>query len=108
MPILAGLLQGLFGALAGFFGQWIAKKAAFAVAAVAVFSGLTVAFYAGLSLLLNVGVASLPSWQGMEWAVYMAVPNNLPGVIAAVLSADAAAALYRWNVENLKILSYVT
>lgn len=108
MPLLAGLFLNLFGGLAGYFGAWVSKKLAFALAAVGVFTAITIALYALLSGLLNGLAALMPNWPGMEWAIYMAVPSNLPAVVAAVIAADSAVALYRWNVENLKILAYVT
>lgn len=108
MPLLAGWLLTLFSGLAGWFGAWVSKKIAFALAAVGVFSAATVALYGVLSALLNGITATLPTWPGMEWAIYMAVPPNAPAVVAAVISADAAVALYRWNMENLRLLAYVT
>lgn len=108
MPLLAGWMTTLFASLSGFFGQWLSKKLAFAAAAVGVFSGLTVALYAGLSAALTGLSATFPDWPGMQWAMYMAVPENLPAVVAAVIAGDAALALYRWNVENLKIMAYIT
>lgn len=106
MPLLAGWMTTLFSGLAAFFGQWLSKKLAFAAAAVGVFSGLTAALYAGLSAALTGLAATLPDWPGMQWAWYMATPDNLPGVVSTVIAADAAVALYRWNVENLKIMAY--
>jgi hypothetical protein len=44
----------------------------------------------------------------MEWAIYMAVPPAVPAAVAAVIAADAAVALYRWNVENMRLLAYIT
>jgi len=107
MPILAGLLLSLFTGFASFLAQWLTKKAAFAVAAIATFGLLTIAFYATLSVILNSLVAAVPS-GALPTLLWLAVPDVLPGVIAAMIATDTAVALYTWNVENLRLASYVT
>lgn len=101
MSVLANLLAGLFYGLVGFFAKWVSKKAAVAGAAVTVFTSLTVALYAALSAGLTGLAQTLPSYPGMELAVYVAAPAILPVAVSAVLAAEAAAALYRINVVIL-------
>lgn len=108
MPLMAALLSGLLTAIADLFIRWFGKKAAFGMAAVGVFSAVTVALYGLLAAILNGMVPSLPSWPGVQIAAWVAVPPALPGAVSAVVGAEAAIALYRWNVQNLKILSGVS
>lgn len=99
-------LQTLFGSLAGFFGQWLAKKTAMATAAVAVSVALTLALAATLKGLLIGFVAVLPSWMATGFDAI--VPGNFPVVVSAVISAKVARFIYDWNMENLKLISYIT
>lgn len=107
MPLLAGLLLSLFGSLAGFFVQWFTKKVAFAVAAIATFAALTVALYIGMSLLLSGLSVTFPGGV-LQTFLWLAVPDSAPVAIAAMIGADTAISLYKWNVENLRLASYVT
>lgn len=108
MPLFASLFAGLFGSLAAFFGTWVTKKVAFGVAAVAVFGTLTVTFLAVIAgaIATALAVSSLPAM--VSWAIWYFLPSSLPACAAAVLAADVSLAIYRWNIENLKILAYVT
>jgi len=103
---MIAILQGLFGSLAGFFGQWMVKKTAMATAAVTVAIALTLAMAATITALLSGFVAVLPSWLGT--GLDMVIPGNLPVMVAAVISARTARFIYEWNMENLKIISYIT
>lgn len=99
-------LQGLFGSLAGFFGQWMAKKTALATAAVAVSITLTLALAATLKGLMIGFTAILPDWMATGFDAV--IPGNFPVMVAAVISAKVARFIYDWNMENLKIISYIT
>lgn len=109
MPILAGLIGSLFGGLASFFAQFMAKKAAFAVAAVAAFTALTVALVAAMQAMIAGVVVVFPETNGIVLtAIWVALPDSATTLIGMVLSADAVIALYRWNVQNLQLASYVS
>lgn len=108
MPLLAGLIQALFVGLAGWLGQWMAKKTAFATAAVAAFGVLTVGLFTGLSVIVQSLAINLPAGTVWSAGLWITVPDNGPAVVAATLSCDAALALYRWNVENLRLAAWVT
>lgn len=99
-------LQSLFASLAGFFGQWLAKKTAMATAAVGVSIALTLSLAAALKGLLLGFVAVLPSWMATGFDAI--IPGNFPVMVAAVISAKVARFIYDWNMENLKIISYIT
>lgn len=97
MSALGMLLQSLFGGVLSFFTQYLGKKAALGVTFVAVFTAATAALYAALSASLSGLAYSLPSWPGMEIAMYVAAPPILPIAVSAVLTAEATMALYRIN-----------
>lgn len=108
MPLLAGLVAGLFSSIAEFFGKWVAKKTAFGLAAVSLFGGLTVALMAAMTGLIN-GVLALDVLPDpVIFGMWYFMPSSLPAAFAAIVSAHVAVALYRWNVENIKLMSYVT
>lgn len=108
MPLLAGFLGGLFAGLADFFARWFTKKVAFAAAAVATFAALTLALYGAVSALLAGVVLSFPGGGPVAAGVWLMVPDNGPLCVAAMVSIDTAVALYRWNVENLRLAAYIT
>lgn len=108
MPLLAGLMTSLFAGLASFFGRWFAKKTALAAAAIATFTGLTVALYTGMVAIVAGVVTALPGDSAWPMAMWLFLPDNAAAVVSVVLSVDTAVALYRWNVENLRIASYIT
>jgi len=103
---MIGILQGLFGSLAGFFGQWLAKKTAMAAAAIAVSISLTLALALTLKGLIVGFTAILPGWMAM--GLDAVVPGNFPVVVSAVISAKVARFVYDWNMENLKLVAYIT
>lgn len=107
MPLLAGLFVTLFGNIAAWFGAWLTKKAALGAAAVTTFGILTGAFYGAMSLLIAGLVTTFPAveHQALLW---VALPDNVALFVAATIGADTAVALYRWNVENLRLTAYIT
>jgi pilus assembly protein TadC len=104
MPVLASIIASLFGGLATFFSAFLAKKAAFAVAAVATFAALTAGFVTAIQLLVAGLVVAFPSSNpiivSLIWTV---LPDNASVCIAACVSCDAAVAVYRWNAENVRL-----
>lgn len=104
MPILAGLFTGIFSSLVSFFGQFMAYRFAMVAALIGVMTAVTMGFYAVMSTILNGVSASLPSWPGVEIAVWVAAPDILPVAASAAISADVAAAVYRWNLQQMRLL----
>ncbi|MBS0370814.1 MAG: DUF5455 family protein [Proteobacteria bacterium] len=101
MPLLATLLTNLFGALAGWLAQFVGKKLAVALSAVATLGALTATFYGAMSALLNGVAAQIPDMPGAQIGMWVACPANLPACYAAILSCDTTVALYRWSMKNL-------
>lgn len=103
MPLLAQLIAGLFGSLASFLVKFVSQRAAIGGAALAAFGGLTVALYGVLAGVMNGLMIAFPETPGWKTGVWLALPDNAPICLAAVLGIDAAVALYRWNVQNVKL-----
>lgn len=108
MPILGGVLIGLFTSLAEFFGRWVAKKTAFGLAAVGLFGAITIALMATLSGLINGLLVFDVLPDPVVFALWYFMPSGFPAAFSAVISAHVAEAIYRWNAENIKIMSYIT
>jgi len=108
MPILAGLLVSIFSGLVAFFVKYFSKKLAIGVAAVAVFAGLTLTLWAALGLALSGLVAVMPGENGFAIGLWVAVSYNGQVLAAVTVAADSAIALYKWNVENLRLMAYIT
>lgn len=108
MPILGGLLVSIFSGLIDFFIRWFGKKAAIGAAAVAVFAGLTVALWAAIGAALSTVAVLVPADSSVLIGLWVATPDNAQSVIAATIACDTAIALYRWNVENLRLMAYIT
>lgn len=108
MPLLAGFLGALFGALAEFFVKFFAKKTALGAAAISTFGILTVALFTTISALgaaLNLATPAVP---GLSSALWLVIPDNFAACMAIAISVDTACALYNWNVGNLKLAVTVT
>lgn len=108
MPILGSLLVSMFGGLVGFFTQWLTKKVAIGVAAVATFTALTLTLWSAIGAAMMTVVAVVPSDSALLIGLWVAWPDNAHTCIAATIAADTAIALYKWNTESLRILSTIT
>jgi hypothetical protein len=109
MPLLGALVTSLFGGIATFFAGFIAKKAAFALAAVATFAALTVAFVAAIqAVAAGITVAFPESSPIILSLIWVVLPDNAALCVTACIGADTAVALYRWNSENVRLASMVS
>ncbi len=109
MPFLAIWLGALFVQFAVWLAQWMTKKVAFAVAAIATFSLLTLGLVAAMQALIAGMILVFPESHPMVLTImWVGIPDNATLCLGAVIAADTAVALYKWNVENLRLASYVT
>lgn len=109
MPILAALMTSLFTGLSGFFTKFIAKKYALGFAAMGVFGVLTTGLMVGISTLIGGVTLALPDHPGLTTGMWLALPSpHTSAAITLAFAGDAAIFLYRWNVENLRLATYVT
>jgi len=97
-------LAGILGSLAGFFGQWMTKKAALGTAALAAMAGLTIGFWLSLKAIVMSVLVAAPGFCALSWLV----PSNTAECVAICVSATVVRAIYDWHIENIKVLSYIT
>ncbi len=102
MGILAGFLASMFGMLVSWFGYWVTKKVAVALAAISAFGVLTVALLAALSVMVSSLLAVFPG-EVLSTFIWLAVPDSVAPTIAAVIACDTAIAVYQWNTANVKM-----
>lgn len=102
MPILGTLLVTLFGALAQFFGLWMAKRVAVATAAITAFVTLLGVLGAALSGLAAGMVYALPSDSAFATGLYFGIPSNGPACMALWLAVDAACGAYRIGIFQVR------
>jgi len=110
MPILGGLLVTLFGSFATWLAQWVTKKVAFGVAAIATFAVLTAILYAVVAgILAAVSIAFPMGTNDILCSIFYAINTDAAlGLFAVTVAGDTAVALYAWNSENLRLATYVT
>lgn len=97
-------LAGILGSLAGFFGQWMTKKAAIGSAALAALAAFTIGFWVALKALMMGVLVAAPSICELSWLI----PDNAAACVSVCISATIVKAVYDWHVENIKVLSYIT
>lgn len=108
MPMLAALMVSIFNGLINFFVTYFSKKVAIGLAAVAIFFTLTVSLFTVMTTAFSALVYQFPADSSLAMGLWVAVPPNFLACLSAAVACDTAVALYRWNVENLRILSYIT
>lgn len=97
-------LAAILASLAGFFGQWMTKKAALGSAAVAALAALTLGFWVALKALMTGILVAAPAFCELSWLI----PSNAAACVSVAISATVVRAVYDWHIENIKVLSYIT
>ncbi len=105
MSLLAGLVLSLFGGLFGQIATIFGTRMAVAAAAVSAFSVLTLAFVAAMAALASGISAGFPGGPSVALGVWLFVPSNAPACLAAIFTCDAACALYRWKMTNVRTMA---
>lgn len=109
MPMLAvwlgNLLVGLVSSIVTYFALRLSKKTIFATAAIAAFLALTGACVAVIKAAAVAIIYNLPGWAS---SIGMLLPTNTAACIGALVSAKTAVTIYRYQVETLKLASYIT
>lgn len=103
---LGNLVLAIVTNVVAWFGIQLSKKTLFATAAVTAFLALTAACVLALKAAAIGIVYALPAF--MAPSIGMLLPSNLPLCIGALMSAKTAVMIYRYHVENLKLISYIT
>lgn len=106
MPVLGVLLTNLFGGLVAWLTQWVSRKVAFGLSAVAVMSGLTLGIYGvmrGLLAALNAYVTGAP--LVFIQAVAMVIPPAAPVCLSAYITMWTACMVYTWQRDLLYLFA---
>lgn len=107
MGALAGFLVSVFSGLFSFLATYLGKKFALGTAVLASLAALTIGFYVAIKALV-VGLVSQITHPVLLMGFYVVWPSNADACIAAVLSAEVTAFIYRMHVANVKALSNVS
>lgn len=100
IPIIAGILGGLFQALFVALGSILTKRLAVVVAAVALIAGITAGFFSLIYGLFEIIAVAAPPMLSL--AVQLVVPDNASACISAILTARLARWAYEWNVRIIQ------
>lgn len=103
MPLLGGLVLSLFQGLFGLIALYVTKRVAVVAAAVATVATITTAFYAACAALVVGVMSGFPGGVYALLGVWLVVPDNAGLCVAAIVAADAAVALYRFNIGSVKV-----
>ncbi len=101
MPLLGGLLVSLFGGLLTFFVKFLAVRGAAVAAALATFAALWAVVFTAASVAASSVTMAFPTMA--MTGVWLFVPDNAPVCLAAILSIDTAALMYKWNYTGLQL-----
>jgi hypothetical protein len=104
MANLFGFLNSFCVGVVGLLTAWLGRKAAVTTALITIYSAVVIALWASIKLLVGTLVYSLPSGGLFEWlyiGINLALPSNFEVCVAAMLSADVAVYLYRWQLEHV-------
>jgi hypothetical protein len=105
MPLIAGLITTLFGALFTQVAAVIGIRKAVVAACIAAAAVLTGAFVAAMAALSSALMTGFPGSAQIAVGLYLAVPVTAPAALAAVFTCDAACSLYRWKLMNVRMVA---
>ncbi|RYH64323.1 MAG: hypothetical protein EON54_06680 [Alcaligenaceae bacterium] len=105
MPLLGGLLTGLFSGLVAWLAQFFTRKVAFGVAAVAAMTALT----AGLYVVMRTALALMAVTTSGAPAIFvqcmqMAIPPIAPACISTYITMWTACTVYTWQRDLLHLI----
>lgn len=103
MPIFAAFLFNVFSALFGFLATYFTKRIALGAASVAMVLAVTVTFYTLIKSLVA-GIMGNITNEWLLMGIYACIPGNFETCLTAVLVADTAAFLYRYQLANIRML----
>lgn len=103
MQLVALFFGSLFAGVVSFLAQYLTKKLAITVAAIAAFAALTAGFYAALSSAMGLLIYSLPDNHGLSIGLWIGIPDIAPLCFSVAWATDVAVYLYKWNVTNIKL-----
>lgn len=101
IPWLASFVGGLFTVSVTWLAQFLTRRVAFVVAAIAVIVSITTAFYAAIDALLSSFTVVLPPF--VTDAAALVLPDNVPFLMSAIISAHLLRWVYEWNVKVVQM-----
>lgn len=104
MSYLATFLVSVFSGFFTWLAQYFSKKTAFAVTLGATGLSMTIAFYVAIKLLVS-GLVYTISNQYLLMGFWALWPDNADICIAACLSADVAAFVYRYKMKMIEMIT---
>lgn len=106
MPLLAGLLVNLFSGFVAWLTQFLTRKAAFGVGAVAASSALTLGLFVVMRGTLST-VLGLTSGtpQMFAQAMSMAMPPVAAPCVSAYVTIWTACTVYVWQRDQLRLFA---
>ena len=100
IPLLAGIIGGLFTSFFTYLAKFFTKKIAVAIAVIAVIISLTTAFIALISGMMAAISVVTPPYVSL--AMSLVVPNNATACVSAIITARLAHWAYAWNVRIIQ------
>lgn len=103
MPLffwLASFLGSVFSSLVSFFMSYMSKRIAIVLAVVSAIAVLTTAFFIAIYTLVSTLVSVAPTFVVQAWSLL--VPDNLPALVSACLTARVLRWVYDWNVRVIQ------
>lgn len=106
MPLLAGLFLPLFSGLVAYLTQWVTRKVAFGLAAVAASSALTLALFVLMRTTLSAVVAYSSGTPAMfAQAMGMAMPPVASACVSSYITIWTACTVYVWQKDQLQLFA---
>lgn len=106
MPLLGGLLVNLFGGVVLWLTQFVTRKIAFGVTAVAMMSFLTGTLFVLMRAILaslNMGATGMPAI--FAEAVALGVPPVATLCLGSYITCWTACTVYAWQRDLVKVLA---
>lgn len=104
MKFLATFLTSIFSSLFGLLSSWFGKKAALATAIITVSLAALTTLVVALKALYATVVYLMPTTGLGHYLLIgfnLFLPDNWEVCVGAMLSADVAVFLYRWNMAHI-------
>jgi len=102
MGVIAAFIGTMFSGITGLFTIFLARKAAFSIAYIAVFLAISAVFIAVIQGLLSSVVTSVPS-NSMLLAGLSLLPSNTATCIGIISTAHTAAFVFKMKEKLLAL-----
>ncbi|MDN5506772.1 DUF5455 family protein [Comamonas sp.] len=106
MPLIGGLLSNLFVGLVNWFAQYLGRKLAFGVSAVAAMTALTAALFVFMRGVVGPLLSQLDGTSGIFMdALQMAVPIVAPACLSTYVTVWTACTVYTWQRDLIHLFA---